>query len=581
MLIDNKLETNPTAIAEGFNSYFSSIAEKLLPKPTPGTKHFSDYLSEPVAQNFIFKSADAVEVICTINSLDTRKGSGPYSIPSDLLKALKANLCHPLTSIINMSFATGIYPDQLKIAKVIPIFKKGDKLLVSNYRPISLLSNINKIFEKLVYSRLYSFLELHNCIYELQFGFRARHSTQHALASLTEMVRQALDEGNFACGVFVDFQKAFDTVDHSILLLKLEHYGVRGLANNWFRSYLTNRKQYVSINGFDSSLKVMKYGVPQGSVLGPLLFLIYINDLHLAVKHSVTHHFADDTNFLYISKSLKKIQKYMNFDLKYVCNWLKANKISLNASKTEMIIFRDPRRKIDFDLKIKIDGKKVTASKFVKYLGLYIDRYLSWQQQEQDMRSRLSRAAGMLCKIRHYVDFDTLKLVYYGIFSSILMYGSLIWGQYSRIVNRLQTIQNKAIRYMNFKPKRTSATPLFKKTGILKLDDYIFQYNCLFAYDCLNGNLPTPLLDDRITFVHTTGNTRAERLNQLENFRTNTILYGTNSIKSRAVQAWNVINIDLHLLKLQDQSKSVCKNKIFQYLLDKYGAADEGDFIYY
>ena len=185
MLIDKSLKTNPIDIAEGFNAYFSSIAEKLLPKHTPGTKHFSEYLSERVDKNFIFESADTVEVICIINSLDSGKGSGPYSIPGNMLKALKANLCHPLTNIINMSFATGVYPDQLKIAKVIPIFKKGDKLLVSNYRPISLLSNINKIFEKLVYSRLYSFLELHNCIYELQFGFRAKHSTQHALASCT------------------------------------------------------------------------------------------------------------------------------------------------------------------------------------------------------------------------------------------------------------------------------------------------------------------------------------------------------------------------------------------------------------
>ena len=176
MMIDNCLKTNPTEISEGFNAYFSTIAEKLLPKHTAGTK-------DRVNQNFIFKSADPVEVISIIDSLDINKGTGPYSIPGNILKALKANLCHPLTTIINMSFATGIYPDQLKIAKVIPIFKKGDKLLVTNYRPISLLSNINKIFEKLVYSRLYSFLEFHNCIYELQFGFRAKHSTQHALAS--------------------------------------------------------------------------------------------------------------------------------------------------------------------------------------------------------------------------------------------------------------------------------------------------------------------------------------------------------------------------------------------------------------
>ena len=191
------------------------------------------------------------------------------------------------------------------------------------------------------------------------------------------------------------------------------------------------------------------------------------------------------------------------------------------------------------------------------------------------MRTRLSRAAGMLCKIRHYVNFDTLKMIYHGIFSSILMYGSLIWGQHSRIVKRLQIIQNKAIRYMNFKPKRTPATPLFKISGILNLKDYITQQNCLFAHDHINRNLPDPLHDDRINFVQTSGNTRNERLNQLANFRTNTVLYGTRSIKSRAVQAWNEINIDLHAMNLQNLSKAVCKNKVFTYLLDKYDGGDD------
>ena len=190
------------------------------------------------------------------------------------------------------------------------------------------------------------------------------------------------------------------------------------------------------------------------------------------------------------------------------------------------------------------------------------------------MRSRLSRAAGMLCKIRHYVNFETLKMIYHGIFSSILIYGSLIWGQHKRIVNRLQTIQNKAIRYMNFKPRRSPAAPLFKSSGILNLKDYITQLNCLFAHDHINRNLPTPLLDDRINFVQTAGNTRNERLNQLANFRTKTVLYGTRSIKARAVQAWNEINVDLHHMKLQTLSKSICKNTVFKYLLNKY---DDGN----
>ena len=229
---------------------------------------------------------------------------------------------HPLKEIINLSFSTGIYPTQLKLAKVIPTFKnKGDPLLVSNYRPISLLSNVNKIFQRIVHKRLYSFLNKYNCIYEFQFGFRAQHSTNNALLSLTEKIREALDSkgGIFACGVFIDLQKAFDTVDHSILLKKIKHYGIRGLTNQWFKSYLSGRTQFTSVNGYDSKIKDMKNGVPQGSVLVPLLFLIYINELHNAIKFSTVHHFADYTNLLVSNSCIKKIQDQINLDLKYLC----------------------------------------------------------------------------------------------------------------------------------------------------------------------------------------------------------------------------------------------------------------------
>ena len=252
-------------------------------------------------------------------------------------------------------------------------------LQCSNYRPISLLSNINKIYEKIIYKRLYSFLNLHNCIYDLQFGFREYHSTNHALLSLTENIREALDSNSFACGIFIDLQKAFDTVDHTILLQKLHFYGIRGLANNWFKSYLTKRKQFVSIDGFQSEIKSMKFGVPQGSVLGPLLFLIYINDLHSAIRYSLVHHFADDTNLLLKNKSLKQLQKHLNIDLKILQHWLKANKISLNAGKTELILFRHPNKKINYDLKITIDGKRLYPSDYVKYLGTIIDSFLNWR----------------------------------------------------------------------------------------------------------------------------------------------------------------------------------------------------------
>ena len=209
---------------------------------------------------------------------------------------------------------TGVFPSVLKTAKVVPVFKKDSKLNYSNYCPISLLSNIEKILEKLMYKRLYAFLDYNNIIYDLQFGFRQEYSTSHALINITENIRKALDDGNIDCGVFVDLQKAFDTVDHQILLAKLNHYGIRGVSNDWFKSYLSNSNQYVSINGYESGIAAINCGVPQGFVLGPLLFLLYINDLNQAIKFCKLHHVADDTNLLCLSNSIKKLSKLVNTD---------------------------------------------------------------------------------------------------------------------------------------------------------------------------------------------------------------------------------------------------------------------------
>ena len=228
---------------------------------------------------------------------------------------------------------SGVFPSILKIAKVISVHKKDSKLDFSNYRPISLLSNIEKFLERLMYNRMYKFFSDNNLIYFLQFGFRQKYSIVHALISLTENIRKNLDEGNIGCSIFVGLQKAFDTVEHDILLSKLEHYGIRGLAKEWFKSYLSNRKQYVSINGYDSDLADVKFAVLQGSVLGPLLSLIYINDLNQALKFCKVHHFADDTNLMHFSKSVYRLNKYVNFDLKNLTYWLNANRISLNGKK--------------------------------------------------------------------------------------------------------------------------------------------------------------------------------------------------------------------------------------------------------
>ena len=218
------------------------------------------------------------------------------------------NIAELLSELINLSFEKAFYFGNMKISKVIPVYKEKGKIFdSSNYRPISLLSNINKIVEKLMYKRFYSFLTLHNSIYINQNGFRKNHSTIHGLITLTNDIRNTLDNNNITCGIFIDLKKAFDTVDHVILLKEFSYYGIRGLANDWFKSYLNNRHQFVSMNGYDSSKLIIKHGVPQDSMLGPLLFLIYINDLHKSIKHCTVRHFTNDTNLLINNNSPKQL----------------------------------------------------------------------------------------------------------------------------------------------------------------------------------------------------------------------------------------------------------------------------------
>ena len=570
---DGEITSDPLEVANEFNRYFTTIAANLQGKIYHNNLNFNDYLLNRNDNSFFIKPTDKYEILNLINKLNVQKSVGPHSIPTDIFHLIKINLADPLSNIVNLTFTTSTYPDNLKISKTKPIFKEnGSKLECSNYRPISLLSNINKIIETLMHERLYNFLSTHHCIYNLQFGFRPGHSTNHALLSLTEEIRNALDNNLFACGIFIDLRKAFDTVDHDILLQKLDHYGIRGAANDWFRSYLSNRKQIVSLNGFNSQELNVDFGVPQGSVLGPLLFLIYINDLHVAIKYSKTYHFADDTNLLNKNKSLKQLKKHLNLDLRSLCKWLKSNKISLNASKTELLVFRHPNKKIDYDLKLKIDGKRLIPSKFVKYLGVLIDPHLNWSYHVDSLAIKLSRATGMLSKVRHYVSAETLRKIYYGIFSSLLGYCSIIWGQTSnKNVTRIVRLQNKAIRTINFAHYRHSSSILYKNKKILKFTDLVQLQNFILVHDSLKGSLPT-VFHDIFTYIKDKHdyNTRSAKRDKLYPHKINTKVYGTNSVTYQATKTWNKWVSQFPEKKFIDEKKTVLKKFITNHLLNAY-----------
>ncbi len=563
--------TDPIAISNSFNDYFTSIADKILDKRKyGGTKSYRDFLANRLTENFVFKECDENEIKSIISSFQISKSSGPNSIPTFLLHLLKDQICSPLLKIFNLSLHTGEHPDILKISKTIPIYKKGSRLQVSNYRPISLLSNLNKILEKIVHYRVYKFLDDFQCLYSLQFGFRKKHSTNHALIEITETIRQALDDKKMACGVFVDLQKAFDTVNHDILIAKLEHYGIRGTANKWFSSYLNNRTQYVSILGFDSSTKTVPHGVPQGSVLGPLLFLIYINDLQSAIKNSKVFHFADDTNLLNISNSYRKMEKMVNADLKMLYSWLLANKISLNCDKTEIIFFRKPGAKAPV-LKIKMNGHRIFPSVSIKYLGMHLDEFLNGSFHANILSKKLKRANGMLCKARHYVQKDDLRTLYFAIFSSHLIYASQIWGQVTNTFNRKNfKLQNRALRIISFSDFGAKSNPLYSNLNILKLRDQIVLQNCLFIHDALNNIAPRCFND---YFKHTrdihTIPTRHANIGCLFPSQYGTIRYGICSITNNCISNWNALsktlNIDLFTL-----TRYQLKNKLLQHLKKAY-----------
>ena len=551
---------------------------------TPILKTFDKFLPERNSNSFVFEPCTPNEVYLLIEQLNPHKGTGPNGIHSEILKLVNHLISDTLCKIFDMCITSGKHPDRLKLAHALPIFKKGSRLLVSNYRPISLLSNLNKILEKIMHKRIYGFLEKYEILYELQFGFRSGYSTTHALIHMTEAIRSALDSGLVTCGIFVDFQKAFDTVNHDILLKKLEHYGFRGVINDWFRSYLTERRQKVVINGFESESKLLPHGVPQGSVLGPILFLIYINDLHRSIKHSTTYHFADDTNLLHVSKDYKSLQKKVNYDLFCLHKWLTANKISLNDGKTELIYFR--KSGIRPTLNIKLHGKTLTPSAYVKYLGIYLDEFLSGNTQCTELTKKLNRANGMLAKARHYVPEPELKNIYHAIFSSHIQYGSQVWtSKLLSVTEKISRLQKAAMRIMTFSEFRAHSEPLFKKLEILKFSDSISVSNCSFVYDYFNNHLPRSFTNTffRVEDLYTYP-TRQATSGQLYRPQYKTTTFGLKCIYKRCIDSWNQFSQEINIINRKNNksnhniedidllrySRQVLKDKLTNHILSQY-----------
>ena len=301
--------SDPFAIGNKFNEFYSSVASKLVSKIRTKSSHHK-FLDVKLQESMFLQPTNNSEIEKIINSFDRNKSSDIYGMSPRFLKMLSPAISETLSNIFNESFARGVFPDHMKLGMIPPTFKGGSKLDVSNYIPVSVLPTISKILEKLMLFRLTKLLDNHNIIYEHQFGFQKNRSTTLAILDLNTRIAKALDNGDYAASVFLDFAKAFDTINHEILIDKLENYGVRGIVKNWFESNLKNRHQIVKIGGTLSDKMQITCGVPQGSILGPTLFLLYINDIKKTSKILKFFLFADGTSTFLISKDIQKVNSH-------------------------------------------------------------------------------------------------------------------------------------------------------------------------------------------------------------------------------------------------------------------------------
>jgi hypothetical protein len=386
----NNIPTNdPQTIANEFCNFFTNIGTEFANNIAPSKFSADSFMKNKSELSMFLAPTDLYEISRLINSLKRKNSSGHDGITSSLIKDIKHEISLPLTILINKSLSTGIVPDLLKTAKVIPVYKAKDKEQLNNYRPISLLPTISKILEKIIHKRLYYFLLSQSVFYQSQYGFRPKHSTTHAIHEFVDQAITSFEEKKTTLGVFLDLSKAFDTIDHSILLSKLEWYGVRGTALEWFRSYLSNRKQFVQYKETKSSTHTIPCGVPQGSVLGPLLFIIYTNDLPNCLKFSKAILFADDTTVYLTSKSISNLFNNINSDLELLSEWFRANKLSLNIGKTNYVVFKQNPMQVDEHLKIKIGNNVIEQKNVIQFLGLYIDAKLEWHDHIQYIKNKL------------------------------------------------------------------------------------------------------------------------------------------------------------------------------------------------
>lgn len=549
--------TASQTIANCMNNYFVDIASRLHRSVT---QRGSDAFGEVYVDKCIYlKKCSEEELDQIVKTLKNTSAAGEDGISVYDIRESYHLIKNKLLLLINKCIRTGTFPLTLKNNKVIPVFKKGSRYDMGNYRPIALTSTVAKILEKIVKKRMVEFFKLS----DQQYGFQASSSTLGAACDLVESIIERTDSGYFVATVFIDLQKAFDTIDHQILLEKLHHLGVQGPALNLIEAFLVGRQQYVEVNKSKSDKKTVSCGIPQGSVLGPLLYLLYVESLSTLKISAKYYMFADDTVLMFYHRDIVQLQSEINKNLETFHRWLCGNKLVVNEEKTVYMLFSSKHREKDItNINVRINGKVVKRVQHYTYLGLTIDDKLNWGRHIDSIFNKLGGLIGCVKRINNLFCEKSKLMFYNAHINSVLSYLIAIWGNTTQFnINRVQRLQNKAVKNIFNLPYETSSATLYKRYPILPIKDLIKYNLCLLVYKIDNNLLKSNIKFEKNT-IHSYETRNRDRYVLDRQVNTE---YGRKRPSYAGAMFYNSLPRDLRL----SQSYNIFKRQYKKMLLDR------------